>query len=70
MKRGLLFALPVLLFAVLAGFFVWGLQGGRDPRFVPSAMIDEPIREVGQHTVTAALHPEVSFPITLDVVDG
>ena len=28
---------------MLAGFFVWGLQGGRDPRFVPSAMIDEPI---------------------------
>ncbi len=32
--------------------------------------IEEPIREVGQHTVTAALHPEVSFPITLEVVDG
>lgn len=30
--------------------------------------IDEPIRTVGQHTVTAALHPDVSFPITLDVV--
>jgi cytochrome c biogenesis protein CcmG/thiol:disulfide interchange protein DsbE len=43
MKRGLIFALPVLLFAVLAGFFVWGLQEGRNPRFVPSVMIDEPI---------------------------
>ena len=30
--------------------------------------IDEPIRELGQHRVTAALHPEVSFPITIDVV--
>jgi large subunit ribosomal protein L9 len=30
--------------------------------------IEDPIREVGQHTVTAALHPEVSFPITLDIV--
>ena len=30
--------------------------------------IDEPIRTVGQHTVTAALHPDVSFPITVDVV--
>ena len=29
--------------------------------------IDDPIKEVGQHTVTAALHPEVSFPITLNV---
>lgn len=31
--------------------------------------IGEPIRELGQHQVTAALHPEVSFPITLDVTD-
>lgn len=30
--------------------------------------IDEPIRTVGQHTVTAALHSDVSFPITLQVV--
>ena len=29
--------------------------------------IDDPIKEVGQHTVTAALHPEVSFPITLSI---
>ncbi len=31
--------------------------------------IAEPIREIGQHTVTAALHPQVSFPITLDVTE-
>lgn len=30
--------------------------------------IDEAIRTVGQHTVTAALHADVSFPITLDIV--
>jgi len=29
--------------------------------------INEPIKEVGQHVVTAALHSEVSFPITIDV---
>ncbi|MBA3605874.1 MAG: 50S ribosomal protein L9 [Acidimicrobiia bacterium] len=28
----------------------------------------EPIKSVGQHTVTAKLHAAVSFPITLDVV--
>ena len=28
----------------------------------------EPIKSVGQHTVTATLHSAVSFPITLDVV--
>ena len=30
--------------------------------------IDEPIREVGQHTVTAQLHSDVSFPIRIEVV--
>lgn len=30
--------------------------------------IDEPIRTIGQHTVTAALHSDVSFPITIQVV--
>ncbi len=30
--------------------------------------IAEPIRTIGQHTVTARLHPDVSFPITLDGV--
>lgn len=30
--------------------------------------IDEPIRTLGQHRVTAALHADVSFPITLEVV--
>jgi large subunit ribosomal protein L9 len=33
-----------------------------------SIEIDEPIREVGEHTVIAALHAEVSFPIRLEVV--
>jgi large subunit ribosomal protein L9 len=28
----------------------------------------EPIKAVGQHTVTASLHADVSFPITVDVV--
>jgi large subunit ribosomal protein L9 len=28
----------------------------------------EPIKTLGQHTVTASLHSDVSFPITVDVV--
>jgi ribosomal protein L9 len=28
----------------------------------------EPIKALGQHTVTAKLHSDVSFPITVDVV--
>ncbi len=30
--------------------------------------IDEQIKTIGQHTVTASLHTDVSFPITVDVV--
>jgi cytochrome c biogenesis protein CcmG/thiol:disulfide interchange protein DsbE len=39
LKR-LLFALPVLFFAVIVGYFVLGL--GRDPATLPSALIDKP----------------------------
>ncbi len=31
--------------------------------------VDEPIRELGQHTVTAQLHSDVSFPIRLEVIE-
>ena len=31
--------------------------------------VDEPIRELGQHTVTAQLHSDVSFPVTIDIVE-
>jgi large subunit ribosomal protein L9 len=30
--------------------------------------LDEPIRSVGEHTATAHLHPEVIFPVTIDVL--
>jgi large subunit ribosomal protein L9 len=30
--------------------------------------LDEQIKTLGQHTVTVALHPDVSFPITIEVV--
>ena len=45
MNRKLLFALPVVAFIVLTGFFLWGLQPGRDPSLVPTAMLDNPIPE-------------------------
>lgn len=32
--------------------------------------LDQQIKTTGQHTVTAALHADVSFPITIEVVDG
>ncbi len=45
MRRRLLFLLPVAVFLAVAAAFLWGLQPGRDPSLVPSAMIDEPAPE-------------------------
>ncbi|GAB4392946.1 MAG: DsbE family thiol:disulfide interchange protein [Kiloniellaceae bacterium] len=42
MVKRLLFLLPVVIFAVVAGYFLWGLAPDRDPRAVPTAMIDKP----------------------------
>lgn len=40
----LLFLLPVLLFVVVAGYFVWGLTDPtRNPREVPSALVGKPV---------------------------
>src|SRR3546814_5188763 len=49
MIRRLLFLLPVLVFAVIAGYFLWGLAPERDPRDVPTAMLDKPVRSE-EHT--------------------
>ena len=38
MKRRLIFLLPVAVFAVIVGFFLWGLQPNRDPRAVPERL--------------------------------
>lgn len=42
MKR-LVFVLPLLLFATLAGYFVVALRPGADPSVLPSAMIGKPM---------------------------
>ena len=40
--RRFVFLLPVAVFAVLAGFFLLQLFGGRDTSILPSALIDQP----------------------------
>lgn len=42
-RRRLVFLAPVLVFAALAGAFLWGLRPERDPRVLPSALIDKPV---------------------------
>jgi cytochrome c biogenesis protein CcmG/thiol:disulfide interchange protein DsbE len=49
--RRLLYLMPVLLFAVVAGYFLWGLDSERDPRAVPSVMIDKPVPEFDLLTI-------------------
>lgn len=43
MVRRILYLLPVAAFAVLAAYFAAGL--GKDPRIIPSALIDKPVPE-------------------------
>jgi len=41
--RRLIYLAPVLIFAVVAGYFLWGLNPSRDPSAIPSVMIDQPV---------------------------
>ncbi len=44
-SRRLLYLLPVVGFAFIAVAFLWGLDPERDPREIPSALIDKPVPE-------------------------
>ena len=41
--RRVLFLIPVLLFAVVVGYFAWSLRPGHDPQLLPSALLDRPV---------------------------
>ena len=43
MRRQLLFLIPAVIFGVIAGNLLWGLISDRDPREIPSVMIDQPV---------------------------
>ncbi len=43
MNKRFLFLLPVMLFLGVAAAFLWGLLGNRDPRIIPSPLIDKPV---------------------------
>jgi cytochrome c biogenesis protein CcmG, thiol:disulfide interchange protein DsbE len=42
-RRRIFFALPTLVFAVLVGYFIWGLNPERDPSEIPSVLIGKPV---------------------------
>lgn len=64
--RKLAYAVPVLLFVALAAYFALALLSGRDPKELPSALLDKPAPAFdlagladGERLVGSALHGEV-----------
>lgn len=53
MSRRLLFLLPLLTLALMAGFFAWSLLAGRDPASIGSVMVGRPAPKLD----VLALHP-------------
>src|SRR5690242_11448528 len=47
MNNRLLFALPLLMLLILAGFFGWSLLSGRDPESIGSVMVSRPAPHLG-----------------------
>lgn len=65
--RRLAYLLPLALFAALAGYFALALFSGRDPRELPSALLDKPMPAIdlpsltdGPRLTTAALLGQVT----------
>ncbi len=61
----LLYLLPVALFAVVAGYFLWGLDPSRNPREIP--LIDKPVPDFALPPLEGAGKPGLS---TQDLTDG
>lgn len=66
MKR-LLYFLPVLVFAVIAGYFVWGLNPERNPREVPSARVGKTVAPFELPPIDGSTVPGLS---SADLADG
>lgn len=58
--RKFIFLLPVAVFAVLAGFFLMQLTGGRSASILPSALIDQPAPEFTLSAITGTDIPGFS----------
>jgi cytochrome c biogenesis protein CcmG/thiol:disulfide interchange protein DsbE len=41
-----IFILPIVMFALIAGFFGWALYSNRDPSTLPSMLIDKPMPNI------------------------
>ncbi len=56
MKRALAF-LPVIIVAIIGAFAYWGLQGGRNPAEIPSALISQPVPEFALEGIEGVASP-------------
>jgi len=67
MRRQLLFLIPAVIFGIVAGNFIWGLMSDRDPRAIPSVMIDQPVPEFELGPIEGMTGPGLK---TADVTGG
>ena len=67
MRRQLLFLIPAVIFGVIAGNFIWGLMSDRDPREIPSVMIDQPVPAFDLGPIEGMAGPGLN---TADLNDG
>ncbi len=67
MRRQLLYLIPAVIFGVIAGNFLWGLISDRDPREIPSVMIDQPVPEFDLEPIEGMAGPGLK---TADLTGG
>ncbi len=67
MLKRWLYLLPVVVFAVVAGYLFWGLNPDRDPSAVPSALIDKPVPDFDLPPLDGLALPGLA---TADLTDG
>ncbi len=67
MRRRLLYLVPVMIFGFVTGYFLWGLDPERDPRLLPSVMIDQPVPEFELAPIEGMAGPGLK---TADLTDG
>jgi len=54
MNRYLRYSVPLVVLALIASFFAWGLRGGYDPREIPSPLIGKSVPAFSLPTVEQA----------------
>ncbi len=57
MRRRLFYLAPAMVFGVIAAQFLWGLDPGRNPRAIPSVMIDRPVPEFDLKPIEGMIGP-------------